>query len=374
MTDPDSPPFRVVALLTDAFGGVGGIQLYNRDLLTALCEHPCCEEVVAVPRKMKYSRGAIPEKLTYRTDGLDGTLNYCRALLRAMATGRFDLLVCCHLNLFPLAWLVALFCRVPLLLVLFGKEAWHPRGTIFTRLLLRRVTFLTAISRLTDRRFRSWARVRCRETVLLPNAICLEQYGPGPKEPALLRRFGLEGKRVLMTFGRLESRDRQKGFDEVLQLMPRLLRDYPNLVYLIAGAGPDRVRLERETAKLGLTHQVVFTGMVPEGEKAEYYRLADVYVMPSRKEGFGFVFLEAMACGIPVIASLADGSREAVRDGLLGALVDPGNPDELFKAIGTALKQPRGVIPPGLEFFSREEFIGRVHELADRVMGRGVKG
>ncbi len=370
MTGPDSPPFRALVLLTDAFGGVGGIQLYNRDLLTALGAHPRCGEVVAIPRKITYAAGALPPRLTYRTDGVGSALGYCRSLARAMAGGRFDLLICCHLNLLPLAWLAAALCRVPLLLVLFGKEAWQPPGNVLTRLLLKRVDAFASISRVTDQRFRSWARVRPGETVLLPNAIRLEQYGPGPKEPALLRRFGLEGKRVLMTFGRLESRDRQKGFDEVLQLMPRLLLEYPDLVYLIAGQGPDRGRLEAVAASLGLADRVIFTGMVPEEEKAQYYRLADVYVMPSAKEGFGFVFLEAMACGIPVIASNSDGSREAVRDGLLGRLVDPADPDELFRAIGAALEEPRGVIPQGVDYFSYGNFAGRLHELAERVMRR----
>jgi glycosyltransferase involved in cell wall biosynthesis len=108
--------------------------------------------------------------------------------------------------------------------------------------------------------------------------------------------------------------------------------------------------------------------MVPEADKAAYYRLADAYVMPSRKEGFGFVFLEAMACGIPVIASRTDGSREAVRDGLLGALVDPDQPAELHQAIREALRKPRGVIPEGLAYFSFENFTRRVRELVDEVL------
>ena len=172
-----------------------------------------------------------------------------------------------------------------------------------------------------------------------------------------------------MTFGRLESFQRQKGFDEVLHILPQLVSEYPDLMYLIAGDGPDKGRLEQEVVRRGMTERVRFTGMVPEAEKAQYYRLADVYVMPSRKEGFGFVFLEAMACGIPVIASKSDGSREAVLYGALGALVDPGNPDELLDAVRNALRQPRGVVPQGLDYFSYGNFTRRLHELADKVRG-----
>ncbi len=369
MAKGDSFSFRALVLLTDAFGGVGGIQLYNRDLLTALCAHPGCAEVVAVPRKVTYSVDALPDKLTYQTDGLAGALAYCRTVMKVMTSGSFDFLVCCHLNLLPLAWLAANLCRKPLLLVLFGKEAWQPPANPLTKLFLRRVDAFAAISHTTDERFRSWAGVHSKTTTLLPNALHRNQYGPGLKDPALLRRFGLEGKTVLMTFGRLESFQRQKGFDEVLHILPQLVSEYPDLMYLIAGDGPDKGRLEQEVVRRGMTERVRFTGMVPEAEKAQYYRLADVYVMPSRKEGFGFVFLEAMACGIPVIASKSDGSREAVLYGALGALVDPGNPDELLDAVRNALRQPRGVVPQGLDYFSYGNFTRRLHELADKVRG-----
>ena len=372
MTGSRSRSFRAFVLLTDAYGAVGGIQTYNRDLLAALCSHPDCTEVVAVPRKMTYSPGALPPRLTYRTDGIGGLLRYCRSVTSAMVSGRFDLLICGHLNLLPLAAPVAGLCRLPLLLTLFGKEAWQP-PPFLTRALVGQVDAIASISRITDERFRTWAKVRPGETTLLPNGIHLEQYRPGPKDPALLRQFGLEGKRVLMTFGRLESRERQKGFDEVLGLLPDLVGEYPDLVYLIAGAGPDRPRLEREAADRGMAERVIFTGMVPEEEKGAYYRLADVYLMPSRKEGFGFVFLEAMACGIPVIASRADGGREAVRDGLLGRVVDPDDPEQLRQAVREAFQLPRGVIPAGLDHFSSENFTRRVHDLIDdvRLMQRG---
>ena len=368
MTSARSRSFRAFVLLTDAYGGVGGIQTYNRDLLAALCAHPACREVVAVPRKMTYSPGPLPPRLTYRIDAIGGLLRYCRSVTAAMASGRFDLLICSHLNLLPLAVPVAGLCRLPLLLTLFGKEAWQP-PSLLSRSLTGRVDAIASISRITDERFRSWAVVRPEETTLLPNGIHLEQYRPGPKDPELLRRFGLEGKRVLMTFGRLESRERQKGFDEVLGLLPDLVGEEPDLVYLIAGAGPDRERLEREAADRGMADRVIFTGMVPEEEKGAYYRLADVYLMPSRKEGFGFVFLEAMACGIPVIASRTDGGREAVRDGLLGTLVDPDDPAELFGAVRGALAEGRGKVPAGLDYFSFENFTRRLHGLVDSIVG-----
>src|SRR5438309_2543443 len=121
---------------------------------------------------------------------------------------------------------------------------------------------------------------------------------------------------------------------------------------MIVGAGTDMGRLERKVQALGVAQHVRFTGLIAESEKDDYYRLADAYVMASRGEGFGFVLLEAMACGIPVVASELDGGREAVRDGQLGLLIDPVDRDALRHAILEALARPKGIVPPGLEHFS----------------------
>jgi glycosyltransferase involved in cell wall biosynthesis len=94
--------------------------------------------------------------------------------------------------------------------------------------------------------------------------------------------------------------------------------------------------------------------------------------MPGRGEGFGFVFLEAMACGIPVIASKVDGSREAVLDGKLGIIVDPDNPNEIEEAILKALEYPKGKIPEGLEYFYFHNFKTRLNSVIDAVMNGGM--
>ena len=87
--------------------------------------------------------------------------------------------------------------------------------------------------------------------------------------------------------------------------------------------------------------------------------------MPSYGEGFGFVFLEALACGVPVIASKVDGSREAMRDGQLGQMVDPADAAELMNCILAVLKGPRGDVPAGLDYFSFSNFKQRLHRLVD---------
>jgi len=219
-----------------------------------------------------------------------------------------------------------------------------------------------SISQFTKQRFLSWSAVHDSQVHLLPNAIHMEKYGIGDKPNYLEERYGLGGRKVLMTLARLQQNEQQKGLDEMLEVFPELLAEEKNLSYLIAGDGDDKERLERKAASLGLNGHVVFAGRVLEAEKADHYRLADAFVMAGRQEGFGFVFLEAMASGIPVVASSLDGSREAVLDGELGELADPDDREALKAAIRRALRRPRQ-IPDGLGFFSYEKFRERLQHI-----------
>jgi glycosyltransferase involved in cell wall biosynthesis len=314
----------------------------------------------------------MPANLDFRRDGLGGRLRYVAAALRLMLRGRADIVMCCHLRLLPLAWLAARWQGVPLVLVIFGIDAWErPRNPLLP-LLLRQVDRVLSISRITTERFAAWSGFPAAAILELPPCIDLAGFAPGPRDPALEARYGLAGKRVIMTFGRLVSQARAKGMDEVLAVLPSLLRRWPDLAYLIAGDGPDRARLETLAAAPALAGHVVFAGRVDEAEKAAHYRLADVYAMPSRGEGFGIVLLEAMACGIPVIASSRDGGRDAARDGALGRLVDPDDPAALEAAILAALDEPKAV-PAGLDFFSLAAFRRRIAALLPTLTRRRTR-
>ena len=256
-----------------------------------------------------------------------------------------------------------------LVLLIYGIDAWSPTGRRISDRLVGCADLVISISQFTKQRFLSWSAVHDNQVHLLPNAIHMEEYGIGEKPHYLEQRYGLEGKKVLMTLARLQQNEQQKGLDEMLEVFPELLAEDKNLMYLIAGDGDDKQRLERKAASLGLNNHVVFAGRVPEAEKADHYRLADIFVMPGRQEGFGFVFLEAMASGIPVVASSLDGSREAVLDGELGELADPDDREALKAAIRRALRRPRQ-IPDGLAFFSYENFRERLQNIIARPEGR----
>jgi phosphatidylinositol alpha-1,6-mannosyltransferase len=356
----------------EAFGGLGGIAQYNRDVLRALCAAPQISEVVAVPRRMPAPPESLPPKLTYLTGGLCGQLNYVGAIIRLLSKdASFDLVCCGHIRLLPMALLAKLVTGAPLVLIIYGVDAWEPIKNPITRHFLAKIDYVVSISEITKQRFLQWSKLTPRKYFLLPNAIIQRHYGAGAKSPALLQRYGLVGKTVLLTLGRLAAEEKYKGFDEVMDLLPALAEEIPDIAYVIVGDGDDRPRLEAKARSRGIHDRVVFAGFIPEAEKADHYRLADAFVMPGRGEGFGFVFLEALACGIPVLGSSLDGSREALRQGELGILVDPERPDDVQAGILAALKRPRGVIPAGLEYFSFENFEKRCHEIVRQVIKSG---
>ncbi|HLF97409.1 MAG TPA: glycosyltransferase family 4 protein [Methylococcaceae bacterium] len=367
---------RILVLLTDAYGGHGGISRFNRDFLGALSAHENVREILVFPRLV---RSAIEEtilsNIRFVDRGVTSKMGYVKTVLaHVIGDRKFDLLVCGHINLLPLCWLLSRWIGCPLALIIHGIDAWEPTGSRLVDRLAKRVDAVVAVSRLSLQRFCAWSGTNPDKGFILPNTVDLSLFTPGPQNPELLNRYGLENKTVLMTLGRMPCSERYKGYDEIIELLPALSERIPDVAYLLAGNGDDRPRLERKAQELGVGKQVVFAGMIPESEKVDHYRLADAYVMPSRGEGFGIVLLEAMACGIPVVASKLDGGREALRDGLLGELVDPLDSADILRGVLQALKKPRGV-PEGLEYFSMDGFRQRVHDIVDGLLaGKAIHG
>lgn len=157
---------------------------------------------------------------------------------------------------------------------------------------------------------------------------------------ALHERFAVGDRDLILTVARLVER---KGVDTVLESLAEHRSELPDLRYVVAGDGPDRDRLEAMTEDLGLRDTVTFAGFVDSDVKHHLYEIAEIFVMPNRElddgdvEGFGIVFLEANAHGIPVVGGRSGGAVDAIVDGETGILVDPRDPDDVTAAIGRLL-------------------------------------
>ena len=353
---------RILLLCTDAFGGYGGIALFNRELLRALSEHRRIDDIVVLPRLIPNPIEPLPPKTRFVEAAARNEAAYVAQLLASIRRETFDLVICGHVNLLPLARLAS---KDPLLIT-HGIEAWKPLRDRVSNRVVKKCRGVVSVSDVTRSRFLEWSSYD-GATFVLPNAVRLEQYGIREKNQQLVDRLRLAGKRAVLTVGRLSVSERYKGFDEVIEVMPDLVRDFPDLVYVIAGGGNDAQRLAHKCVECGVASHVVFTGMFDEAMKADLYNLADVYAMPSRGEGFGFVFLEAMASGVPTIASKHDGGREALLHGKLGTLVDPSNAAGIRAAISADLTRGERRIPNGLDYFAFPRFVERVHAIIDAV-------
>ena len=355
---------KVLLLTTDAYGANGGIALYNRDVVDALASMHEVEEIVVIVRNMPWEAIGVPPKARLRTASIGGKTRFIKTALQA-AGKTYGLVICGHIHLLPLAAILNQLVRAPLVLMVYGIEVWQPPNRL-ARHWLKFVDAVWSISAITTERMNHWAALPAARYVQLPNAIHPDRYGMAPRNAELQSRHRLVGARVIMTLARLPAMERYKGVDEVLEAMPALLKTIPHLKYLVCGEGNDRPRLMQKAQALGVAGSVVFVGMLTEADKADYLRLADAFVMPSRGEGFGFVFLEALACGVPVVGSQLDGSREALRNGELGELADPNDLAMVTACILLALAKPHG-IPPGLSYFDWPHFQQRLSAAVQQI-------
>jgi phosphatidylinositol alpha-1,6-mannosyltransferase len=309
-----------LALVTDAFGGQGGIAQYNRDFLGALTESDIVSSITVLPRK----KPARIERLAYSA-----------ATLLAALRRRPDVVFCGHLYMAPLAWLIARLAGAKLIVQMHGIEAW-PRPSRLRRAAAEAADLILCVSRHTRAAVAGWAAIAPERILVVPNTVA-DEFAPGDAS-GLRAALGLDGKRVLLMVGRIDARERYKGHDRVMATIPDLVVQGHDVVCVIVGDGDNRARLEELAQKAGLAERVRFLGAVSRQCLAEAYRMADVFVMPSTGEGFGIVFLEAMASGTPALGLDTAGARDGLADGELGTAVAEA---DLPQAIARLLAMPR---------------------------------
>lgn len=306
---------------------LGGIQAFSHFLLRAL--------KVAVPRvrirtlaKSGFATNA-DHCHTGRVPGPLRTLVYAATLLSAGLRFQPAMVIATHANFLPAARLLNRWRGVPYVGVAHGIEVWGNRRSRL-RAALHCADLILAVSRHTRDLLIREQKVPPERLGILPNTFDQAAFSPGPKPPELMCRYQLPASaRVIFSFGRLAASERYKGFDRIIAAMPEIHRHVPETYCLIGGTGADRPRLESLAQANGTAARVIFTGFIRPEELCGHYNLCDAFAMPSTGEGFGIVYLEALACGKPVLAGNRDGSVDALADGRFGALIDPENKSEL---------------------------------------------
>jgi len=263
-----------------------------------------------------------------------------------------------HSNLLLAGFLIKTFSpKTKLILLAHGIEVWN-KFSFIKKVMFDKCSSVIAVSHFTKNKIVSVQNFPSHKISILNN--CLNPYLEIPindvKEEALMKRYGLSRQhKVLMTLTRLSFKEQYKGYDNVLYAIKMLTKKYPSIKYLLLGKydQEEKKRLMDIIVELDIQHQIIFTGFITDNELAAHYSIADIYIMPSKKEGFGLVFIEAMFYGKPVIAGNLDGSVDALGNGDFGVLVNPNEVVEIAGAINKVLENQQAYIP------NREQVIKR---------------
>ena len=363
--------------LPDLTAAPGGIQRYSSFLLAALCEAwPTPRYEVFLKNDETHPTG--PDGVRFHATGRWPRRLRTPAFAALVASrawrSRPRLVIAGHLHFAVVSALLARYARIPYWIVTHGIEAWGVERPALRRALAG-ADCIVSVSRYTAGRLIEEQGLDPARIALLPGTFDPDLFRPRPPSPRLLSRLGLEpGQPVLLTVARLAGRDRYKGYDLVLSALPGIRAEIPDVHYVLVGEGDDRPRIERRIRELGIERDVTLAGFVPDDELADYYNLCSLYAMPSKCEGFGIAYLEAMACGKPAIAGNRDGARDALVDGELGVLLDPDDATAFGAAAvevlsgrhpNPAIYDPGGLRRQVVERFGPDSFRRRLEGILD---------
>ncbi|WP_413279625.1 glycosyltransferase family 4 protein [Floridanema evergladense] len=330
---------RYLFVFLEILGVEGGIQSYVKDIWRAYGElsEPSTADIFLLRDAPVKHNPFATEKLKFHyfktRNPMLGRVWMIANFAIYLWQYRPDHVFCGHINLAPLIQTLCQISGIRYTVLTYGKEVWEPLSPRYQKA-LQQASGIWTISRYSRDRACQTNQINPKLVEFLPCCVDGETFTPGEKNQALVEKYNLAGARVLMTVARLWSGDIYKGVDVTIRALPAIAQAFPNVKYLIIGRGDDQPRLAQLAKDLGVGDRVVFAGFIPTEQLVEHYRLADAYIMPSQ-EGFGIVYLEAMACGVPVLSGDADGSADPLQDGRLGWRV----PHRNSEAVATACQE-----------------------------------
>ena len=227
-----------------------------------------------------------------------------------------------------------------------GHEVWWAKIPILKSLLKKIIKDVDHLGYLGDFTKGEIAKISNQPQKFLQIApgIDTQHFAPKIARGDLIEKYRLDGRRVIVSVGRLVHR---KGQDELVKAMPKILEQFPDAILLFVGEGPIKQMLFNSAKQLGVLPKVVFAGRVSHHDLPDYICLGEIFAMPVRSrfsglevEGLGIVYLEASACGLPVIVGNSGGAVDAVLDKKTGLLVDGTKSDQIADAICELLANP----------------------------------
>lgn len=332
---------RIHIWIPNLFSLKGGIQVYSTYLLTAL------KSILPNTPYDTFLMHDQETQINQASENLDNAKFHCAGsfpsririsfyaaqLVSYALLQRPKLIITTHLNFTPVARLINRFLHIPYWAVAHGIDAWNITDPHLKKA-LQQADRILAVSHYTRDRLLNEQNLNPQKVVVLPNTFDSHQFQIRPKPSALLQKYGISSEQpIILTVARLETSEKYKGYDKVLVALPIIRQAIPNVHYILVGKGGDRPRIQQLITQYQIQDCVTLAGFVPDEELVDYYNLCDVFAMPSKKEGFGIVYLEALACGKPTLGGNQDGATDALCHGTLGALVNPDDVDEIARTL-----------------------------------------
>ncbi|MBD2187081.1 glycosyltransferase [Pseudanabaena mucicola] len=336
---------KIHVWLPDIFQFKGGIQVYSAFLIQALEQVlPDSDRHIFLKNDAKATNDLNFNSQTkfnfggqYKSSFLHTPIFAFQVLFAALIQ-KPDLIICGHINFSPLALDIFKLLKIPYWLIVYGLDAWDLKDQNKIKA-LKSAQKIISIGGYTRDRIVTEQQISNTEFSLLPVTFDASQFTIRPKLQYLLDRYQLDiDQQIILTVARLAGSDRYKGYDQIIQALPTIRQQIPNVHYLLVGKGEDRDRIEKSIKDHHLQDCVTLTGFIPDHELNDHYNLCDVFAMPSKGEGFGIVYLEALACGKPAIGGNQDGAIDALCNGELGILIDPDNIEQIAQVIVDTLQ------------------------------------
>ena len=320
----------VLYLTPDLLGPPGGIARYCRLVIMGLVGATQPPYVMALLDNAPTQAPNLPLAGYYPCQG--DKLRFARQALRLAWQTRPALILSGHPYFAPLSWLLARLTGARLISFIYGIDAWEPLS-FWRRRALQRSDLVIAISGYTAERAGQVNQLPAARLRVLHNCLDPEfvSAAPQPRQERGLR---------LLTVARISLSEQYKGHDYVIRALPFLRQRFPDLIYDIVGDGDGRPALEALARELQVADMVQFHGFVSVERLRQLYQEAAVFVMPSRAEGFGFVFLEAMNEGLSIVGGNVDATTEVVVDGQTGYLANPQDEVEIGQKLAALLSDP----------------------------------
>ena len=334
---------RVLIGLFPELDAPGGIQRAGRHLAFLLSEFAHAKQMeyrlLSLNDSQDLHRMRLGDREFVFTGAARGKVGFVAAALKATRR-RPKLVLVAHPNLAPIARGMKLLApSMKSIVCTHGVEVWEPLPRM-SRRALQRATLVLAPSRATADLVISLQGVAPERVRVLPWALDpdFDTRVAGTGAAELPREFP-RGP-VILSVGRWLATERYKGMDTLIRSLPRVLLRWPDVQLAIVGSGDDRDWLEDIAKVSGVQRHVHFFSGLSYAQISACYAAAEIFALPSRGEGFGFVYLEAMARGKPVIGGAHGGAPEVIRDGVTGYLVSHGDSVQLATSLDALLSNP----------------------------------